>query len=202
MGRIDTSLVHEEDSLLLNAAASSYSDENKMMDMIRLCVRSGLPTFQRKETANINAFKQNTGFSYQPEIHCPLFQLLEQSKLRAAALLLRSGAVSHRALLAALEAGRNLDPGERRRRIYIPRAFTRFRRAPVVVEALSGPGRLEHLARLAVSHQVGCRPGRAARVSGLPVPQAIKDLVNFEDVLSRDPEADDFWQVEGSEDSS
>lgn len=66
----------------------------------------------------------------------------------------------------------------------------------MVIKAASNPSRLEHLARLVVSHDIGCRPGRSDRIQSLPVPDRIKDLVNFKDVLSCEPETDPSMEVE------
>ena len=52
----------------------------------------------------------------------------------------------------------------------------------LVLEAASTPMSLMHACRLVVSRCITCVPGRRNRVNSLPVPQVIKDLINFKDV--------------------
>ena len=51
-------------------------------------------------------------------------------------------------------------------------------------KAATRPERLEHLARMAVSHLLGVRPGRGARLDALPLARPHRDLLRFRDVLA------------------
>ena len=50
-------------------------------------------------------------------------------------------------------------------------------------QAASVPLSLQDLSRQAVSHCLGCRPGREERVQALPVPEPIKEFLHFSDLM-------------------
>ena len=55
---------------------------------------------------------------------------------------------------------------------------------------------------MTVSHNVvGCGPGRLDRVEALPVPRAIKDLINFEDILSVESGDDPCMDIDDVDDA-
>lgn len=49
--------------------------------------------------------------------------------------------------------------------------------------AASTPLSLQDLSRQAVSHYLGCHPGREERVQALPVPETVKEFLHFSDLM-------------------
>ena len=189
IGLVDPSVVYEDSYLAGRKTLLRLAVEGRNgLDMVRLCIASGLSTFQRK--VKFQEDDEHTG-----DHNCPMLFALGIDNLPIIKLMLKCGAYSHRRL-------------HRIRRYHDMQYCLRSRRVDEVwkegyrcmLSAAATPSRLEHMARLIVSHLIGCHPGRADRIERLPVPPAIKNLVNFKDVLHvREVEEDEAMDVSESE---
>ncbi|XP_070205083.1 uncharacterized protein [Littorina saxatilis] len=173
--RVDARLVGEDDgesgcrSLLYWAA--DYRNNQTSLELARICITSGLSTFQRDEVYEKHSRKGHH--------NCPLHRGIERHNLPVVRLILKSGALTNRRLYEE-----RLD-GDMDRILRNPFRSNTWKTAyRMITAAAANPCRLEHLARLVVSHAISCRSGRQERIEALPVPERIKDLIKFKDVLS------------------
>ncbi|XP_070203933.1 uncharacterized protein [Littorina saxatilis] len=186
ISRVDASLAMAAEyacgsETLLFMAVKWYSS-NTGIDLIRLCIASGVSTFQRDIHFAKNKLREN---------NCPVLHALGMENLSIISLMLRSGATTNRRLYKIRKMP-EMQRGLRSKRL----SDTWKQGYKMIIKAASNPSRLEHLARLVVSHDIGCRPGRPDRIQALPVPDRIKDLVHFKDVLSCESETDPSMEVE------
>ncbi|KAK7087246.1 uncharacterized protein [Littorina saxatilis] len=212
INRVDASAVLEkvkdcwfrEGGHTLLSMAVNYDSHWTRLDLIRLCIASGLSTFQRDmPIEQIKSYFED-GRTADSQT-CPVLYILGKEMFSRSAshvlnmkilsiisLMLRSGAVANKGLYQ-IRFNAEMQSHLRSKRI---KSDTWRKGYKMVIKAASNPSRLEHLARLVVSHDIGCRPGRSDRIQSLPVPDRIKDLVNFKDVLSCEPETDPSMEVE------
>ncbi|XP_070205073.1 uncharacterized protein [Littorina saxatilis] len=184
MDRVDASSVAENYGYrpLMYWAADCRNKETSL-EMARLCVASGLSTFQRQREVD---FEQHPLTSH---FHCPLHRSMELINVPVVRLILKSGALTNKRLHEErLEVESDFETLMDMRFLCIKTWKKGYR---MIVAAAANPCRLEHMARLAVSHAISCRPGRQERIKGLPVPERIKDLIKFKDVLSSTEEEEE-----------
>ena len=170
--RVDPSVVFRGSSAHRTWKTLLYmAVEARSLNLVRLCIASGLSTFQR-EVVFIEMKDSR-------DHNCPLLLALWLSETAILKLLLQSGACTHKRLHTLRRNGK----------MKCSRGYGHMKEAGwkkgyrCMLSAAATPSRLEHLARLVVSHHIGCHPGRGDRIKCLPVPLAIKNLVNFRDVL-------------------
>ncbi|XP_070207648.1 uncharacterized protein [Littorina saxatilis] len=177
--RVDASIVGEDDGesgrRTLLYWAADYGNKETSLELARICITSGLSTFQR------GVFDEN---SRKGQHNCPLRRAIDLHNLPVARLILKSGALTKRRLY-----------GDRERLLWRPLGSYAWKQARMVKAAAANPCRLEHMARLAVSHAISCRPGRQERVKALPVPERIKDLIKFKDVMSSMEEGEEVVEI-------
>ena len=154
-------------------------NESKFLQFLRIMVKEGFSSYER-------AVSDHPIFGDIPAV--AIFKHWRSKSQSILSLLLKSGSVSYDNLHEIVR----LFKDRVRFNELNERQMIGFR---MIRKVARKPERLEHLARLAVSHQIGLQPGRKARVSALPIPLPLKDLINFQDVLTEDdlePESEEL----------
>ena len=167
---------------------------NSPQDMLQLVIAAGVSTVQRDEYSKEEKAKserqRKNPERLEGSLSCPLVKTLCKHDLSTISLLLESGAVPNSRLFQIC-CFTNIAPG------YVVRMRDNsddeiklkcqewWKGYKMIANAASNPPSLRHLARLTVSHDVvGFAPGRNSRIDRLPLPNPIKALVKFRDVLT------------------
>ncbi|KAL8623526.1 hypothetical protein ACOMHN_058906 [Nucella lapillus] len=169
------------DVTLLCSAVAQHSPEVSL-GLLRVCIAGGLSMFERHMCFG--------GNPHSRDFNCPLYWALEKHHLEFIRLMLASGACSHQRLheIRITHGAEKGSKGRHRMHWKLRRCYRH------VLEAAATPWRLDHLARLAVSHSIGCQPGRAQRIQALPLPEPVRDLLRFKDVLKDTDEEENMQE--------
>ncbi|KAK7487294.1 hypothetical protein BaRGS_00021522 [Batillaria attramentaria] len=143
--------------------------EDAREQVVRACLRTGFATYQRMHDYDYD-------FDYDhANSPSPIRRAVEIGDLPLVRLLYDCGSASN------FEIYNMTSNSVLTKQLYDDWAGDVYE---FLQEAAENPCSLKHLCRLAVSHIVGCRPGRQERVASLPVPEHLRDYISFSDILS------------------
>ena len=175
VNRIDLAPSDEADKFLQKA---NWNEKEILRRVVPRLIAAGLSTFQRSLEKSESPGRL---------VRCPMEKACCHKELSVMKLFHRSGVCSNHRLFTLNANSEDLFSDDLYGWFYpaVDEVNVEDHREvrEYLEQAASVPLSLQDLSRQAVSHCLGCHPGREERIQALPVPEPIKEFLHFSDLL-------------------